>query len=227
MSEPHELPPATTDDAAPVRPHPVDVALAAISQMAGDLLGSDKPNRFGEIRSITSIAMQLQRMRPDVGVSEIGDHEDYNDAPVMMRRGQVHGGGFNDAADVSREILMMAQTFITQYAEAEKRKADKPDPDVRLNEVGELAELYMLRLKLAGADQDIPPEINYRISHLLKRIGEPSHEPDRPQWDPALSPEHVRGCQVDGSGGPDRGGVGADLAERAGGDDGARQEVQR
>lgn len=209
-----QLPPATTP-APPPRPHPIDAALAALSEAVSDLLVSDRSSRFGEINSLTTIAMHLQRLRPGVGVDDVDPREDeFGDIvahrPVMMQRRRNPAPAFNDGADLNREIIMLAQTFLAQYVEAEKKKADKPDPDVRLDEVTELAELFGLRLKLAVADQDIPPEINARIAHLLTRIGEPPHEPAP---DPVVFAEHVRRREADGPGEPDGGGVGEALAE--------------
>jgi hypothetical protein len=189
--------PALPAGEPPGKPQPVDVALAALSEMAAELLASGRPSRFVELRNVIAIVQNVQRLRSVAGVDD----------------------GWNDGADLSREIVMLGQNFLTQFAEVEKRKADRPDPDVRLAEVSELAELYMLRLKLAGADQEVPAEISYRIDHLLKKIGEPTHEPEP---GPVVSSLPVRGHPPDGPGEPDRGGVGEPLAERAGGDDGAR-----
>jgi hypothetical protein len=200
--------PALPAGEPPGKPQPVDVALAALSEMAAELLASGRPSRFVELRNVIAIAQNVQRLRSVAGVDDVefdGGEDNMLHVPVRAR----HGRGWNDGADLSREIVMLWQNFLTQFAEVEKRKADRPDPDVRLAEVSELAELYMLRLKLAGADQEVPAEISYRIDHLLKKIGEPTHEPEP-------------GPVVYGPGEPDRGGVGEPLAERAGGDDGAR-----
>ena len=225
MNTPPELPLA--------KPHPVDIALTALGEVAAELLASGKPSRFAELQNVTAIAMQIQRLRPMAGIGDVFGENDEDGAGgvgfgvVQQPNGVWHGqrrhlhhpvAPFNDGADLNREIIMLAQNFLTQYAEAEKKKASKPDPDVRLNEVTELAELYMLRLKLAGADHDVPNEINTRIDQLLKRIGEPPHEPESSALVSAFS---VRGHPPDGAGEPDGGRVGEPLAERAGGDGGA------
>lgn len=227
MNAPPELPPATTEPAPPPKPGPIDVAVSALSEAAAELLASARPSRFAEIQSIAVIAMQLQRMRPGIGVDDLGDYEPGDGMQAMPARHHRRGVpvGFNDGADLNREILMLAQTFLAQYAEAEKKRADRPDPDVRLNEVGELAELYGLRLKLALADQDVPVEINARILYLLQRVGAPAPNggpPHEPAPDSLVFAHDVRGREADGPGERDRGGVGGALAERAAGDDGAR-----
>jgi hypothetical protein len=214
MNTPPELPLA--------KPHPVDIALTALGEVAAELLASGKPSRFAELQNVTAIAMQIQRLRPIAGIGDVfgengedgeGGHFRVVHNPIGVWQGH-RAPRFNDGADLYREIIMLAQNFLTQYAEAEKKKASKPDPDVRLNEVTELAELYMLRLKLAGADHDVPNEINTRIDQLLKRIGEPPHEPESSALVSAFS---VRGHPPDGAGEPDGGRVGEPLAERAGG----------
>lgn len=211
-----ELPPSLTERVPPLKPHPIDIALAALSEVAADLLASGKPSRFAELQNVTTIAMTIQQLRPMTGVDNadiMGDG--VFGAPLCQ---PIHHRPYNDGADLNREIIMLAQSFLAQYAEAEKKKAERPDPDVRLNEVGELAELFNLRLKLALADQPVPSEITTRIDHLLKRIGEPPHEPEP---DPVVSALDVRGHPPDGAGDPDGGRVGEPLAERAGGDAGA------
>jgi len=215
MNTPPALPPAIAGPAP--KPHPVDVALAALSELAADLLASGKPSRFAELQNVTTIAMTIQQLRPMTGVD---DADIVRDGVFGAPLGQPihHRRPYNDGADLNREIIMLAQSFLAQYAEAEKKKAERPDPDVRLNEVGELAELFNLRLKLALADQPVPGEITTRIDHLLKRIGEPPHEPEP---DPVVSALDVRGHPPDGAGDPDGGRVGEPLAERAGGDAGA------
>jgi hypothetical protein len=207
--------PASTESPSP-KPHPVDIALSALSEVATELLASGKASRFAELQSVTTIALQIQRLRPMAGVDEaIIDDGDENVGyrNGVMRRNPIRvqqGMQFNDGADLNREIIMLAQNFLAQYAEAEKKKASKPDPDVRLNEVTELAELFMLRLKLAGADESVPIEINARINQLLKRIGEPPHEL---QSDPVVSSLDVRGHPLDGAGEQDGCRVGEPLAE--------------
>ena len=128
--------PPLTDPASPPKPHPVDVALAALSEMSVELLASGKLSRFAELQSVTQIAMQIQRLRPMAGVEDAMGVDDEN--------GVVYGGGiigriqhpiaairghnvprFNDGADLNREIIMLAQSFLTTaqsflttYAEA-------------------------------------------------------------------------------------------------------------
>lgn len=232
MNEPTipALPPGPTD-APPPKPHPIDVALAALSEYAAEVLTGDRPNRFAELQTIMQVSMAVQRLKPpeiagvaDMGMGEFGD-DGFGvggvnfGAPVMahnpihVRRG--HIPRWNDGADMQTQMMMMAQNFLKEYTAIEKAKASKPDPDVRLNEVSELAELFMLRLKLAGADQEVPPEINYRVNALLKRIGEPPHEPapSEPGPDTVLPADPLRGHQADGAGQPDGGRVGEPVAE--------------
>jgi len=180
MNHVPELPPASAEPVPP-KPHPVDIALAALSELAAGLIASGKPSRFAELQNVTGIAMTIQRLRPMGGVEDVFD--DLAPGAAMgggfigQAIGHQRGVRFNDGADLNREIIMLAQNFLATYAEAEKKKAaekaSRPEPDVRLDEVTELSELFMLRLKLAGADQEVPREINVRIDHLLKRIGEP------------------------------------------------------
>lgn len=220
-----ELPPSLTERVPPLKPHPIDIALAALSEVATDLLASGKPSRFAELQNVTTIAMTIQQLRPMIGVDDadiMGDGvfgAPLGQPIIVNRRARPP---YNDGADLNREIIMLAQNFLATYMEAEKKKAaekaSRPEPDVRLDEVTEMAELFTLRLKLAGADQEVPREINVRIDHLLKRIGEPPHEPEP---DPVVSALDVRGHPPDGAGDPDGGRVGEPLAERAGGDAGA------
>jgi hypothetical protein len=214
----------------PPKPHPIDVALAALSEYAAEVLAGDRPSRFAELQVLTHVAQAVQRLKPPeaAGVADmgLGDGEDgfavnagfdFNvEAPVMRRRPvAARGHRWNDAADINTQMMMLAQRFLQQYVDAEKAKASKPDPDVRLNEVRELSELFLLRLNIATSGGEALPEINSRIDHLLKRIGEPPHEPARPEPepDPVVSPHPVRRHQADGAGEPDGGRVGEPLAE--------------
>ena len=212
----------------PAKPHPVDVALAALSEVAAELLAGSRPSRFAELGTVVAVAQTVQQLRPAglAGVEDMGLHpyEEnivINGGPVMManpRRRGVRIGGFHDAADLNTQLLMMAQSFLEKYADIEKLKAQPTKS--RLDEVTELAELFGLRMKLALDSPDpVPEEITTRINHLLKRIGEPPHEPE-PDTD--LSSDDVRRRPPDGPGRPDGGGLGEPVAERAGGDDGAR-----
>jgi hypothetical protein len=167
----------------PAKPDPVDVALVALSEVATELLAGDRPSRFAELRQVMGVAMQVQRLRSaaTVSVEDMGMVDDDEGMGVIRHH---RNPRWNDAADLNTQVIMLAQKFLEQYAEAEKKKASRPDPDVRLNEVTELAELFELRLKLALADHPVPDEITYRINQLLKRIGESapteetSHEPE-------------------------------------------------
>lgn len=163
------------------KPHPVDVALAALSEHAAALLVSDRSSRFGELHTVMTVAQLVQRLRPPGGVADLG--LDAGDAdgegigginpignPVMMRR---HRGYFNDAADVNTQIIMLAQKFLDSYLEAEAAKHAKGPPDSRLNQVIELSDLMALRATLARDGEAVPDEITTRIGHLLKQIGEP------------------------------------------------------
>lgn len=232
MNEPTipALPPGPTDT-PPAKPHPIDVALAALSEYAAEVLAGSRPNRFAELQTIMHVSMAVQRIKPPemAGVADMGMGEFGEDgfgvgginfgvgAPVMpMRVQRGHIPRWNDAADINTQMLMMAQKFLTEYMAIEKVKVSKPDPDVRLNEVTELSELFMLRLKLAASDSvaEVPPEINSRIDHLLKRIGEPPHEPapSEPGPDTVLPADPLRGHQADGAGQPDGGRVGEPVA---------------
>ena len=212
----------------PTKPHPIDVALAALGQFATELLASGKPSRFAEMQMVASIAQHIQRLRPAAGVDDV----DLNDAafdgydalgvmmpnPVRRRQGGIRmAPAFNDTADLNTQILMMAQSFLEKYADIEKLKA-KPGPS-RMTEVMELSELMGLRSRLREEKEDVPDELNVRIDHLVKRIGEPVHEPAS---DPLVSSDDVRRHPPDFAEQPDRGRVGEPLAQRAGGDDGAR-----
>jgi hypothetical protein len=137
--------------------------------------------------------------------------------PVMG----LHMDRFNDGADLNRELLMLVQGFAEKYLEVERAKAKRPTLESRIDVASELAELMGLRLHLLQDGQPVPDQVNSRIDDLLKRIGEPPHEPE-PEPDPVVPADPVRGHPADGPGGPDRGRVGEPLAERAGGDGPAR-----
>lgn len=195
-----------------VQPHPIDRALLALDEAVALLIASGKPSRFAEVYSLTTLAHQLQLLRPAAGVDDVelegdedGDIGMGMAPPVMLpnrigRRRRI--GGFNDGADLNREMIMMAQGFLKTYQDIEKAKASRPTPDVRINEVTELAELMQLRLQLMRDGEVVPTEINTRINHLLKKIGEPSHDQhqDQPQRDSVLSAEPLRGHPPDGAG---------------------------
>jgi hypothetical protein len=191
--------------------HPIDRALAAISDAIADLLTSNKPSRFAEIGELARTACKLHRQRHAGSVDEVDDMAEDGDGnygnfapPVMM-----HPRRFNDAVDLNRELVMIAQGFIKNYLEVEQRKMSKIE-ESRLNIVTELTELTALRVRMLKDDEAIPEEINHRIDYLLQRIGEPFHEP---QSDPVVHPESVRGHPTDGAREPDRDRVGEPVAE--------------
>lgn len=200
--------------------HPIDRALGALDEALALLITSGKPSRFAEILRLTNLAHQLQCLRPAGGVDDVMD----DDVGIYGMNGGINPavGGvavgvprrFNDAVDLNREIIMVAQNFLKSYLETEKLKATKPAPDVRLAEVGELMELTELRLRLMKEDQPVPQQIHARIDHLLHRIGEPAHapEPPEPRPDPAVHAEPVRGHPPDGAGQLDGDRVGEPVA---------------
>ena len=222
------------EPAEPAPPHPIDRALAALDDAVTLLVASGKPTRFAEIARLTTLAQQLQLLRPAGGVDDVGGvGDDGNgmgyDGGIAMMNGANLGGlvaapprRFNDTADLSREMLMLAQSFLKSYAETEKVKADAQAArnqlpiDVRIDVVAELTELMILRNKLAlDGVEPVPEEITRRITHLLQRIGEPPHDQPEPQQDPVVHPEPLRGHPPDGAGGLDGDRVGEPLAERA------------
>jgi hypothetical protein len=203
------LPPLPSPpDSLTVREHPIDRALAALSEATVLALASSKPSRFVEAGTLTTLAHQLQQLRPASGIADLGMDDDDGDIgmgpPMMMPRiGRRRGGNFHDVGDLNREMIMMAQGFLKTYQDIEKAKANRPVPDVRLDQVTELAELMQLRMQLMREGADLPPEINTRIDHLLQRIGEPPHE-QHPQAEsgpgPVVSAEPLRGHPPDGAG---------------------------
>lgn len=210
---------------APVRSHPIDVAVAALGEYVADIVRSSRPSRFTEVQAVAGIAAHLQAMR----VERVADVDATRNAEMVRQALGAdmvivgNPGGANDVADLHRELLMMAQTYLTQYVEVEKKRAERSGTDNRLETVDELAELFTLRLKIAAADQDVPPEINFRIDTLLKRVGEPTSIPPstpgdtdhEPAPDPVVPAVDLRGHQVDVPGGPDGSGVGAPVADGA------------
>lgn len=213
-------------------PHPIDRALIALDDAVTLLVASGKPTRFAEIARLTTLAQQLQLLRPAAGVDDaVGDDGNGmgHGGGIVMMNGANLGGlvaapprRFNDTADLSREMLMLAQSFLKSYAETEKVKADAQAArnqlpiDVRIDVVAELTELMILRNKLVLDNAaPVPEEITRRITHLLQRIGEPPHDQPEPQQDPVVHPEPLRGHPPDGAGGLDGDRVGEPLAERA------------
>ena len=83
MTDVPALPPAPD---VPAKPHPVDVALAAISEVAAELLASGRPSRFVELSRVATVALQVQRIRPAAvaGVEDMvvmGELDDLNFGP--------------------------------------------------------------------------------------------------------------------------------------------------
>jgi hypothetical protein len=225
---------AAGEAAPPPKLHPIDIALAALTEFAAETLVSGRPSRFAELQRVITIAAHVQALRVPTSVEDadnkmfeggnvggmIGGFGDGLPMPEPPMHRYVHRGvRFNDGADLNREIIMVAQQYLAHTLDAEKKKTV---PDNRLDAVAELAKLIELRAKLVLADQDVPPEIGYRIDTLLKRIGEPSHAPE-PDPGPAPVPaDDLRRREADGAGQPDGGRVGEPLAERAAGDGLAR-----
>lgn len=199
--------------------HPIDRALTALSEAVALSLAGRSPSRFAEASRLTTLAHQLQGLRPAAGVADVGldddDHEGNAGGPnIMMPNPLPRAYRFNDGADLQREVLMIAQGFLKQYADIEKAKAAKPQTDSRLTEVMELTSLVELRIKIE-TEQDtksVPEQIQRRIDHLLQRIGEPTHESEPSAVVPA---EPIRGCPPDGAGGQDGDRVGEPLADGA------------
>ena len=53
-------------------PHPIDRALTALDDAVTLLVVSGKPTRFAEIARLTTLAQQLQLLRPAAGVDDVG-----------------------------------------------------------------------------------------------------------------------------------------------------------
>jgi hypothetical protein len=191
------------NDLVPVL-HPIDRALAAISDAMSDVLVGGKSSRFAEVVELARIAHKLQQRRHVTDLDEGGIGINVAGGAVVPR--------FNDGVDISREILMLVQGFLKNYMEVEHRKVSKPDPDTRLNEVMELAELTALRIRMLKDDEQVPDQVDQRITHLLQRIGEPSHAPQSDHVS-AFSAESLRGHPPNGAGETDRDRVGEPVAE--------------
>lgn len=203
--------------------HPIDRALAAIGDAISLALASDKPSKFAEIGRLTNIAHKLGALRPARGVDGVhadagAPYDEYGD------NGAVMGGPnllpvrpYNEGADINRQMIMLAQGFLREYAEIEKAKLNKPPiAEGRLLEVTELSELFELRIKLSAEKQAVPEQIGARIDYLLKRIGEPPHEPEpRPGSDSLVPAQPLRGHPPDGAGQPDGDRVGEPVADGA------------
>jgi hypothetical protein len=194
--------------APPPKPHPIDLALAALSQLAAELLTGNRPSRFAELHTVSQIAVHIQRLRPDPSLGDMGlgvDAPMHAPNPGYVIQPGRRMAAFNDGVDLNREIVMLGQSFLEKFMELEKAKT-KP-ADSRLREVTELSELIDLRTRIDKTSASIPSAIQSRIDHLLTRIGAP-HEPaapDEPASDPVVHPEPVRGHPPDGAGEPDRG----------------------
>jgi len=205
-------PDAATEPKAPAQEHPIDRALTALGEATAALLTSGRRSRFAEAQALASLAHKLQQLRPAAGVDDAGpDNEDEGDGnvigepyAVMPARRMANPGrrvGYNDAVDLNREIIMIAQGFLKSYMETEKLKAGKPLPETRITAVLELADLMRLRMQLMKEAQDVPVEINARIDQLLQRVGAPTDEPtDEPRPDPVVSTLAIRRHPPDGAG---------------------------
>jgi hypothetical protein len=199
--------------AAPAKPNPIDAALAALGEVAAELIASGRPGRFAELQRLSAVAQQVQLLRPpeslrveDMGLDPEVDGA-LHGAPIMMGNPMaIRGGRWNDAADINTQMIMIAQEFLKKYADAELAKKAA---DSRMSAVAELETLMGLRRSLAENKEQVPEEINARVGHLLKKIGEPPHEPG-PY--PAVSPLDVRRHPPDGAGPDDGGRVGEPVA---------------
>ena len=193
---------------APAKVHPIDVALAALSEAAVEILLSDKPSRFAEAQRIMSVATHVQQLRPASRVADLLDEEDHAmafgglAAPVppfhhqnMAMPGARRGGvRWNDTADLTTQLIMVLQ----QALEAQKPKT--PDVESRLAVVKEMAALFELRLKLALVNEAVPQELTTRIDYLLKKTGAPPHEPEPSREHPLVPADPLRGHPPDGAG---------------------------
>lgn len=118
--DPPLLPPT-----APAKPHPIDVALAALGEFAAELLTSNRHSRFAELQSVSVVALHVQRLRPAEGVDDVHlpDEDDvrFGDigGPMMManpaprRHGAIR---WNDGADfrASEEVLARRQRSLAR-----------------------------------------------------------------------------------------------------------------
>jgi hypothetical protein len=195
--------------------NPLDRALAAISDAITDLLTSNQPGRFAKIATLAKTACQLQRQRPAANVDEVladdGGDDEVNDFGFNPRQAVMPRRGFNDGADLTREIVMLGQNVLKSYMEAEQKKASQPKPDTRLNEVMELSELTLLRVRMMKDDQPVPEQIDQRVNQLLQRIGEPPHV--EPQPSSLVHPEPIWGHSPNSAGQPDGDRVGEPVTE--------------
>jgi hypothetical protein len=214
----------------PPKEHPIDRALAALSDAAIDLLATKKPSRFAEVQSLAGLAMQVHTLRPMSGVDDALGADGYDPFVPAIHpvAGYAHGyphrvhhvPAFNDLADINRQLLMLAQNFVQQHADDATKRARRPDAELRLTEAGELAELILLRVKLLAAGEDVPKEVASRIEILLAHTGEAPHA-STPE-NAVVPAEPLRRHPLDGPGERDGGRMGEALAERAGGANGAR-----
>jgi hypothetical protein len=211
--------------AAVPRPHPVDRALSALDEAVALLVTSGRPSRFSEIHRLSRLASELARLRPAAGVDDVEpeDEGEMDGHPMPRRlRGLPRA---NDAVDMQRELMMIAQQMIKVYADQQKTRVV---PETRINQTIECGNLMRLRVQLMKEDQLVPEEINVRIDQLLKQIGAPAHEPE-PSFsvdDYLAAADDVRRHPPDGPGGPDGGGVGGPVADGGDGDEGDIAEVR-
>jgi hypothetical protein len=195
--------------------HPIDRALSALDEAVALLVTSGKPSRFAEIRTLSSLAAKLARLRPAAGVDDVPFDEEGDGEFEPNRIGRFRP---NDAVDLNREIIMIAQQMVKVYADTQKPKP--VEFESRINATMELADLMRLRVQLVKEEQAVPDEVNVRIDQLLQRIGAPIHEPEHADHvepaaatDPSISAVDVRRCSPDGAGGLDGDRVGEPLAQ--------------
>jgi hypothetical protein len=99
----------------PPRPHPIDRALSALDEAVALLVTSGSPSRFKQIRSLSTLAAKLAHLRPAQGVDDIDpEDEDEVDFDGIPRRG-IRRPRVNDAVDMNREMLMIAQQMVNDY----------------------------------------------------------------------------------------------------------------
>jgi hypothetical protein len=192
--------------------NPIERALAALDEAVAGLAASGEPTRFAKIGVIIRAAQQLAQLRA-TRVEDLGFDDGINEGGIGMMVQPRPIRPFNDAVDLNREIVMLAQGFLKNE---QQRRDSRPEPDTRFDEATELSELLNIKQKFGDV---VPKEIQTRIDHLVKRIGEPIHEP---QSDPLVHPDPVRGHSPDGAGELDGNRVGEPVPERANGAHDAR-----
>lgn len=177
-----------------LKPHPIDVALAALSEIAADLLAGDRPSRFAEVQRVTAVALQVQRLRTATDVN--GAFEALQAAAPLYDG--VNYGAVMQRPDLNRELVMAVQTFFDQQQGGKT--------------ASELSDLMALRSRIRKDEGEVPEAVQARIDHLLKKMGESSRE-NEPRHDPVVPAESVRRHLPDEQGRGDAPRMGEPLAE--------------